>query len=143
MPTLPPPHARVLVIDDNTDLRELIGTALVQAGYEVTLAGDGSKGVQAQRSHAADLAITDIFMPDKDGIETILQFKKEFPATPIIAMSGGTKYATRGSGVDYLSTARKFGADRLLHKPFDINELLEAVREVLALLRRGASPLAP
>lgn len=130
--TTPHSNSRVLVIDDNTDLRELIGSALSHAGYAVTLARDGNKAVQAQRSQAADLAITDIFMPDQDGIETILQFKKEFPATPIIAMSGGTKYATRGSGVDYLSTARKFGADRLLHKPFDINELLEAVAEMLS-----------
>lgn len=122
---------RVIVIDDNPDLRELIGNALVHAGYEVTLARDGNKGVEALRREASDLAITDIFMPEKDGLETIGLLKKEFPSTRIIAMSGGTRYATRGSGVDYLSTARKFGADRVLHKPFDIDELLEVVREVI------------
>ncbi len=121
---------RVLVIDDNADFRELIGSALVRAGYEVTLAGDGTRGVEAQRSRASDLAITDIFMPETDGIETIGLFKREFPGTPVIAMSGGSKYSRRG-GVDYLSTVRRFGAVRVLQKPFDIDDLLEAVRDVM------------
>jgi CheY-like chemotaxis protein len=126
------PLARVLVIDDNSDIREMIRTVLVHAGYEVTLAVDGGKGVEAQRRHASDLTITDIFMPQQDGIETIGLLKKEFPKTPIIAMSGGAKFVTRQTSVDYLATAHKFGADRLLRKPFDIDELLTAVQEVLS-----------
>jgi CheY-like chemotaxis protein len=129
--TTPHSRGRVLVIDDNADLRELIGDALVHAGYEVTLAADGSKGADALRAQETDLAITDIFMPEKDGIETIGLLKKEFPSTPIVAISGGAKYATPGSGVDYLSTARRFGADRVLRKPFDIDELLQLVEEVI------------
>lgn len=128
--TTPPWRGRVLVIDDNPDLRELIGDALVQEGYQVTLAPDGSKGAQALRSQPMDLAITDIFMPEKDGIEVIALLKKEFPNTPILAISGAARHATR-AGVDYLSMARKFGADRVLRKPFDIDELLELVHEVL------------
>ena len=126
------PLARVLVIDDNSDIREMIRTVLVHAGYEVTLAADGGKGLEAQRQEASDLAITDIFMPQQDGIETIGLLKKEFPHTPIIAMSGGAKFVTRQTSVDYLATAHKFGADRLLRKPFDIDELLKVVQEVLA-----------
>lgn len=126
------PRARVLVIDDNSDIREMIRTVLVHAGYEVTLAVDGGKGLEAQRREACDLAITDIFMPQQDGIETIGMMKKEFPNTPIIAMSGGAKFVTRQTSVDYLATAHKFGADRLLRKPFDIDELLKVVQEVLA-----------
>ncbi len=126
------PRARVLVIDDNSDIREMIRTVLVHAGYEVTLAVDGGKGLEAQRREPADLAITDIFMPQQDGIETIGLLKKEFPQTPIIAMSGGAKFVTRQTSVDYLATAHKFGADRLLRKPFDIDELLQVVQEALA-----------
>lgn len=126
------PLARVLVIDDNSDIREMIRTVLVHAGYDVTLAVDGGKGLEAQRREACDLAITDIFMPQQDGIETIGLMKKEFPQTPIIAMSGGAKFVTRQTSVDYLATAHKFGADRLLRKPFDIDELLKVVQEVLA-----------
>ena len=129
--TSPVPLARVLVIDDNSDIREMIQTVLQHAGYEVTLAADGGKGIEAQRAQAFDLVITDIFMPQQDGIETIGLMKKEFPRTPIIAMSGGGRFVTRQPGVDYLAAARAFGADRLLRKPFDIDELLEAVQEVL------------
>ncbi len=125
------PRARVLVIDDNSDIREMIRTVLVHAGYEVTLAVDGGKGLEAQRREPVDLVITDIFMPQQDGIETIGLMKREFPQTPIIAMSGGAKFVTRQTSVDYLATAHKFGADRLLRKPFDIDELLQVVQEVL------------
>jgi CheY-like chemotaxis protein len=126
----PQSRGRVLVVDDNSELRELIGDALVHEGYEVTLASDGSKGVEALRSGTTDLAITDIFMPEKDGIEVIGLLKKEFPDTPILAISGAVRHSSR-AGVDYLSIARKFGADRVLRKPFQIDELLDAVREVL------------
>ena len=126
------PLARVLVIDDNNDMLDMIKTVLVGGGYEVTVATDGGKGLEAQRQHASDLAITDIFMPQQDGIETIGLLKKEFPNIPIIAMSGGAKFVTRQTSVDYLATAAKFGADRVLRKPFDIDELLLAVQELLA-----------
>jgi CheY-like chemotaxis protein len=126
------PHSRgrVLVVDDNPDLRELIGDALAHEGYEVTLASDGKQGADALRAHATDLAITDIFMPEKDGIEMIGLLKKEFPDMPILAISGAVKHSTN-AGVDYLSVARKFGADRVLRKPFDIEELLQVVEEVI------------
>ena len=126
------PHSRgrVLIIDDNPDLRELIGDALEHEGYEVTLASDGSQGAEALRTGEPDLAITDIFMPEKDGIEMISLLKREFPETPILAISGAVKHSTR-VGVDYLSMARKFGADRVLRKPFDMDELLQVVEEVM------------
>jgi CheY-like chemotaxis protein len=126
------PHSRgrVLVVDDNPDLRELIGDALVHEGYEVTLASDGKEGAEALRHGTTDLAITDIFMPEKDGIEMIGLLKKEFPDMPILAISGAVKHSSH-VGVDYLSVARKFGADRVLRKPFDIDELLELVEEVI------------
>jgi CheY-like chemotaxis protein len=120
---------RVLVIDDNADIRDMVRTVLVHAGYEVVAAADGAGGLQEQRSQPSDLVITDIFMPQQDGIETIGLLKKEFPETLIIAMSGGSKL-TRPGSVDYLETARKFGAVQVLRKPFDIDELLTVVREV-------------
>jgi CheY-like chemotaxis protein len=133
MPLTPP--ARVLVIDDNSDMLEMIKTVLLGGGYDVTVTTDGGKGLEAQRLHAFDLAITDIFMPHQDGIETIGMMKKEFPRMPIIAMSGGAKFITRQTSVDYLATAAHFGADRVLRKPFEIDELLLAVEELLAKSR--------
>jgi CheY-like chemotaxis protein len=121
---------RVLVIDDNSDIREMVRTVLAHAGYEVTSASDGAKGLQEQRREPSHLVITDIFMPQQDGIETIGLLKKEFPQTLIIAMSGGARLIARPSSVDYLETAHKFGAARVLRKPFDIDELLKVVSEV-------------
>jgi DNA-binding response OmpR family regulator len=126
----PQARGRIVVIDDNAELRELIGDALTHAGYEVTLAHDGAKGIDALRSGRTELAITDIFMPEKDGIELIGLLKNEFPDVPILAISGAIRFAT-SSGADYLSMARRLGADRVLRKPFDVTKLLAIVREIL------------
>jgi CheY-like chemotaxis protein len=126
---------RILVIDDNADIRELLQIVLEQAGYEVALASHGGEGLERQRAAPCELVITDIFMPQQDGIETIDRLRKEYPDTKIIAMSGGGRVVTGNTGVDYLGTAREFGASRLLRKPFDIEALLEAVREVSGSVR--------
>ena len=71
--------SRVFVIDDNPDIRELIGFILKDAGYSVELAEDGEAGLRSQRAQTFDIVITDIFMPNQDGIETITRLRKEFP----------------------------------------------------------------
>ncbi|MDP3921045.1 MAG: response regulator [Candidatus Omnitrophota bacterium] len=120
--------AHIIVIDDNTDIREILGTFLTESGYEVTLAADGKQGVDRFREKAADLVITDLLMPEQEGVETIRILRKEAPNLRIIAMSGGAKLIP----VDYLDLARKLGANRVFQKPFDIQELLKAIEDLLA-----------
>ena len=121
---------RVLVIDDHANIRELLRETLRAAGYEVAVAPNGREGLEIQRRQPADLVITDIFMPEHEGLETIQALCEQSPRPKIIAMSGGGQL-----GVDYLPAAQEFGADRALGKPFDCAALLRAVREMLADLR--------
>src|SRR5258706_5489459 len=111
---------RILVIDDNQDLRDLMKLILEQAGYVVELAEDGQAGLEAQRARPADVVITDIFMPNQDGIETIAQFRKDFPNLKLIVMSGDGKLVKHAA---HFLTAREMGAHGVLSKPFDEDEL--------------------
>jgi DNA-binding NtrC family response regulator len=116
----------VLVIDDDDDVRSFLQSLLESEGFEVSAAADGREGLECQRRNPAHVVLTDIFMPGKEGIETIYELRKEFPDAGIIVMSGGGSIR----GVDYLSVAKHIGAARSLNKPFDPEDLLEAVREV-------------
>jgi CheY-like chemotaxis protein len=113
---------RVLVIEDNSALRELVRLALEGAGHEVLTATHGQEGLAYLNGHAVDLVITDLFMPEMDGIEVIAALKRQFPGVKIVAMSGRP-------GVDYLAVARELGAARILRKPFAMDELISAVSE--------------
>jgi DNA-binding response OmpR family regulator len=123
---------RILVIDDDIDLCLVMREVLQANGYEVSLGADGTQGIASQRNRPASLLITDIFMPNREGIETIRDFRKEFPCVPIIAMSGGGRLRTQGS----LFTAKELGAAIILRKPFEMSDLLRSVAEVL----RGSEP---
>lgn len=116
---------RVLVADDDADMRQSMRLLLEQAGHKVELAPDGAVALDIQRTHGCDVLITDIFMGDADGIEAISSFRREFPEVRIIAMSGGSGRLPGGS---YLATARLAGADGMLTKPFAIGQLLEMLR---------------
>ena len=120
-------RTRVLVIEDDADLRSLIHSYLEEEGFEVTTAADGREGIQRLRRDPAEVVITDIFMPNKEGIETVFDLKHEFPDTRIVVMSGGTSVV---KGMDYLGLARKLGANKTLAKPFTMKQLADAVREV-------------
>jgi DNA-binding response OmpR family regulator len=115
---------RVLVIDDERDIRDTIRYLLQSEGFEVLVAEDGGEGMRLLRSMTVDVVVTDIFMPGKEGIETIYELRSEFPRTRIIVMSGGGG----AKGMDFLSVARELGADKSLKKPFDPRELIDAVR---------------
>ena len=117
----------VLVIDDNEDMRDLIQLVLERAGYSVTLAPDGEAGLRAQRARPADVVITDIFMPNQDGLETIAALRRDYPAVKVVAMSGG---GSKVKGEGTLLTAREIGAHFILLKPFDNDELLQAVQKL-------------
>src|SRR3989442_12400990 len=119
---------RILIIDDEAPVRDLLRQMLEKEGYEVVEAREGDIGIRLFCENPADLIITDILMPEKEGIETILELRKVFPQVKIIAISGGG----RMRNLDGLPVAKAFGAVCTLAKPFERKELLEAVRAVLA-----------
>jgi CheY-like chemotaxis protein len=121
--------ARILVIDDEEDARTLVRQALESDGHEVIPANDGAEGLALQRQRPADLVITDIFMPEADGIETIHKLKEDFPDVKVIAMSGGGRSSSMLQSV--LTTVSALGIDAFLRKPFDFRTLLQSVRQVL------------
>ena len=111
---------RVLVVDDDADMRLTLKLALELAGYAVEVAANGREALEVQRRAPAQVLITDIFMPDSDGFEAIDAFRSEFPATKIVVVSGGAQFSKR----DYLPDAELMGVDATLQKPFDVDTLL-------------------
>jgi CheY-like chemotaxis protein len=118
---------RVLVIDDEPQIRSMLRMMLERAGHEVEEAPDGIEGIRIYRNNPVDLIISDLIMPNKDGIGMIIELKKEFPDVKIIAMSGGGLNKPEG----YLEGAKKLGAQRTLTKPIDRDELLRTVSDIL------------
>ena len=118
---------RILVIDDDIQVRQMLKQILERAGYEVADAPDGKEGIELYRQTPTDLIITDIIMPEKEGIETILELRREFPDVKIIAISGGGRFDPDV----YLDAAGKFGVARTFRKPVDRKELLDAIQELL------------
>ena len=115
---------RVLVVDDDADMRDAVARILSDAGYVVEQAVDGGAAVEAQRARPADVLITDVFMPTRDGLETIQYFHARYPAVPIIAMTGGSP---TGKIEEYLRVAKIAGAHATLRKPFPAQALLDSV----------------
>jgi two-component system chemotaxis response regulator CheY len=120
--------ARILIIDDDDRFRGMLRRTLERAGYEVVEARNGQEGQQHYRAAPTDLIITDILMPEKEGLETIMELRGDFPGVKIIAISGGGLTGNLG----FLAIAQRLGARRTLQKPFDLREMLDAVCEVLA-----------
>jgi CheY-like chemotaxis protein len=120
--------ARVLVIDDEDLLRETLREILEDAGHDVCERPDGSAGIECFRQTPVDLVITDMIMPNMDGINTIWRLKQMSPDVRIIAISGGVPGGPRSD----LPRAEMYGAKRTLQKPFTRTELLRAVDDVLA-----------
>ena len=120
--------ASIMVIDDDIQIRTFVRKVLEGEGYEVREAGNGAEGVKAFRQRPADLVLCDIFMPEKEGLQTIRELQDEFGKVKIVAMSGGNHQCRQ---VDFLPLARKCGAVSVLHKPLAPKSLLGAVREVL------------
>jgi DNA-binding response OmpR family regulator len=119
---------RILVIDDDENVRDILRRMLTRQGYEVEEAENGERGLRLYRERRADLVITDIVMPEKEGLETIMEMRQEDPEALIIVVSGGGE---RGSVGDYLFAAREFGARYTFEKPIPKDELLAAVRELV------------
>jgi CheY-like chemotaxis protein len=122
------PAKRILVIDDEDLIREVVKEMLEAEGYAVSTAANGKEGLRLYRKELPDLIITDIFMPEMEGIETIRELRSVTRDVRIIAISGGGE---RGM-ISFLAYAKRFGAIKTLEKPFLREELITTVREVLA-----------
>ncbi len=120
--------ARILIIDDEPNVRSMLRRMLHPAGHQVSEAGNGAEGIDSYEQDQPDLIITDILMPEKEGIETIIALHRADPDLPIIAISGGGRL----EATDFLSSAEKLGARHALWKPFRRNQLLSAVSESLS-----------
>ncbi len=118
---------RIMVVEDDKAVRELLREILKRAGHEVIAAGNGKEAIALYQDTPADLIITNILMPEKEGLETIQEMRRDDPDIKIIAISGGGQIGP----ADYLEIARRFGAMRTFSKPFDRKELLAAVDELL------------
>ena len=119
--------ACILVIDDNDELRVTLREILEGAGYEVREASNGREGFACCQAHAIDLVVTDLLMPEQEGLETIQQLRTMEPIPKIIAMSGGGQTGQ----MDFLHVATMFGADRTLQKPVRARDLQTAVQSLL------------
>lgn len=119
--------ADILIIDDDPNFRAMMTDMLVRENHRVSAAADGSEGIRIYKNDTYDLVITDLVMPEKEGIETIMDLKKINPEVKIIAISGGGRI---GPEV-YLQCARELGASQALMKPFKKSELLAAIADCL------------
>ncbi len=119
--------AHLLLIDDDELFRPMLRENLEQMGHTVTEARNGKEGLARYASAPADLVFTDLIMPEKEGIETIIELSKKWPEVKIIAMSGGGRVAAS----NYLATAKKLGAGYVLSKPFSNDELVAAINKML------------
>jgi CheY-like chemotaxis protein len=118
---------RVLVVDDNADMRLTAKLLLENEGYVVEVAKNGGEALRVQRERPSQILVTDLFMPDVDGLETVQRFRADYPEMPIILISGG---ASKLPGkADHLSVARELGVFTL-RKPFAPQALIDAIRTV-------------
>jgi DNA-binding response OmpR family regulator len=119
--------AKILIIDDEPSILLMIKKMLEKAGHEVDMALNGKEGMQIFEKNQADLLITDIIMPEKEGLETIVEMRKKFPDLKIIAISGGGRISADG----YLPGAKLLGANMVFQKPLVQKEFLDAVTLLL------------
>ncbi len=120
--------AHILVIEDDEHMRGSLAQTLERLGHRVTTAVDGKVGVASAAVAPPDLVITDLIMPEKEGLETIMELRQHQPSIRIIAMSGGGRL----SNEDYLHLAKRFGAQFTLAKPFTRDELKAVLAQALA-----------
>jgi YesN/AraC family two-component response regulator len=124
--------AKILVIDDEEQIRGLLKRIFQAQGHMVITADNGAVGLKMMAQEPFDLVITDIFMPEKEGMETIIEIKRDFPAVKILAVSGGDS-----QGSDYLPMTRSLGADASLNKPFSNDDIVNLVNGLLGMKVSG------
>ena len=119
--------SRILIIDDDSGLRRALRKTLETAGYDVAEANSSQRGLEAYRTSKPDLVLTDVYMPEGDGLEGTIRMLSEFPNARVIVMSGGGWARTEA----ILSDAQKLGAVGTISKPFTIEEVVDTVRRAL------------
>jgi YesN/AraC family two-component response regulator len=119
---------RLMIIDDDYFVRDMLERLIRKAGFDVEIAEHGVEALKMHRRNPVDLVITDILMPEKEGLETITEFRRSSPGVKVIAISGGGRIGP----ANYLKMAKLLGADRTFAKPVDTSQLLSAVEELLA-----------
>ncbi len=119
--------AGILIVEDDNDLREMLKVSLMRRKYTVLEARNGKEAIIKFKPALVNLVITDIIMPDEDGLKVIMKFREMKPSLKIIAISGGGK----AGPANYLSMARALGADEIFPKPFSVNTLLTKIDEIL------------
>jgi DNA-binding response OmpR family regulator len=129
--------ARILVLDDEPSILLMIKKMLEREGHEVDLALNGLEGMALFEKNKPDLVITDIIMPEKEGLETILELRKKHPELRIIAISGGGRIGPQG----YLPSAKYLGADMVFQKPLVPKEFIAAVTKLLDKTNGNIFPL--
>ena len=129
--------ALILVVDDEAEVAEAIRRVLERSGFDVAVANGVADGLQAAQAQQPDIVVTDIIMPKANGIELIKTLREHHPRVRVIAISGGGSFGLHAYKPDaikthaYLAAAREAGAQEVLTKPFDMNDLLAAVRRQL------------
>lgn len=118
--------AVILIIDDDAQIRDLWADVLEQEGFDVRVAPSGVEGVEIAASEKVDVVVTDILMPDKDGIETLLEIKSARPQAKVLVVSGGGTMLT----ASYTGIAEKLGADASLQKPVEIRRFCSVVAQL-------------
>lgn len=116
---------KVLVIDDERIVRDILKRWLEREGFKVEAAENGRVGIQMQRDEPADVVVCDLIMPEQEGMETISQFRKEFPAVGVIAISGGGQLDPAA----YLNVAGQLGAWKMFTKPLPMEQVVQSIRE--------------
>jgi DNA-binding NtrC family response regulator len=119
--------AKILVVDDDVQILEMLRKLLEQEGYEVVTAGDGNEAKVRWYETNPDLLITDIVMPEKEGLDLILELQRDTPNIKVIAISGGDRIEPEY----YLELAQIIGAYKTMAKPFNPKDLLNTIAEVL------------
>lgn len=119
--------SKILVLDDEPSILLMIKKMLEKEGYSVEMATNGREGMELFEKNKPDLLITDIIMPEKEGLETIFELRRRYPELKIIAISGGGSVGPEG----YLPSAKIFGANLVMPKPLVMKEFLQAVRLLL------------
>jgi two-component system, cell cycle response regulator CpdR len=135
MTNSPPTKSHILIVEDDIHLRNVIAAALVAEGHSVDVARSGQAAASFLRTQSFDLIITDVIMPEGDGLELIMDLHASKNLTPILAITGVHAFTEV-----YLRTAKALGASRVLAKPFQLSTLLDATRDVVGCLPRGMNP---
>jgi DNA-binding NtrC family response regulator len=119
--------AKILVVDDEDSIRDLLRKSLEKRGYSVSTASNGDEALAVLLQEEIDLLITDLVMPDKEGLEVIREVRKQLPNVKVIAISGGGRVGP----VPYLTAAKHLGALRTFSKPISIQEIVSAIDDIL------------